>query len=164
MSRAQDVSLPSSQRMLGSSACASLGAKALDSCFRRNDEVLRTKLPLSPSGWGVGWGERQRTPTCPATWRWGSLVLTPTYVFEAPEPPAKALLASGFLRFRQLPRVATSGGKVFVSSGYRSMTALDAATGRAVSTPEVSGRGFSDDPDALDEAAQRPEAGDPNAG
>ncbi|NLV77976.1 MAG: ribonuclease J [Rhodococcus sp.] len=32
--------------------------------------------------------------------------------------------------------------------------AVDATTGRAVSTPEVSGRGFSDDPGALTEAAQ----------
>ena len=32
--------------------------------------------------------------------------------------------------------------------------AVDATTGRAVSAPEVSGRGFSDDPTALNEAAQ----------
>ncbi|TCN58232.1 ribonuclease J [Rhodococcus sp. SMB37] len=32
--------------------------------------------------------------------------------------------------------------------------AVDAATGRAVTAPEVSGRGFSDDPTALNEAAQ----------
>ncbi|MBX4167339.1 ribonuclease J [Rhodococcus pyridinivorans] len=44
---------------------------------------------------------------------------------------------------------------VLGEGGFISISvAVDAATGRAVSTPEVSGRGFSDDPDALDEAAQ----------
>ncbi len=36
--------------------------------------------------------------------------------------------------------------------------AVDAATGRSVGTPEVSGRGFSDDPAALEEAAKLVEA------
>ena len=44
---------------------------------------------------------------------------------------------------------------VLGEGGFISISvAVDAATGRAVSTPEVSGRGFSDDPGALNEAAQ----------
>ena len=44
---------------------------------------------------------------------------------------------------------------VLGEGGFISISvAVDATTGRAVSTPEVSGRGFSDDPDARDEAAQ----------
>ncbi|MBS9372650.1 ribonuclease J [Rhodococcus sp. B50] len=44
---------------------------------------------------------------------------------------------------------------VLGEGGFISISvAVDAATGRAVSTPEVSGRGFSDDPAALNEAAQ----------
>ncbi|GAB91956.1 hypothetical protein GORHZ_154_00450 [Gordonia rhizosphera NBRC 16068] len=43
---------------------------------------------------------------------------------------------------------------VLGEGGFISITvAVDAATGRAVSTPEVSGRGFSDDPTALKAAA-----------
>ncbi|AZG44130.1 ribonuclease J [Gordonia insulae] len=43
---------------------------------------------------------------------------------------------------------------VLGEGGFISITvAIDAATGRAVSVPEVSGRGFSDDPDALKAAA-----------
>ncbi|TSD96085.1 RNase J family beta-CASP ribonuclease [Skermania sp. ID1734] len=43
--------------------------------------------------------------------------------------------------------------------GFISITlAIDSTTGKAVSTPEVSGRGFSDDPAALKEAAQLVEA------
>ncbi|MBF6479346.1 ribonuclease J, partial [Nocardia cyriacigeorgica] len=39
--------------------------------------------------------------------------------------------------------------------GFIAITvAIDETTGKAVSTPEVSGRGFSDDPTALSEAAQ----------
>ncbi|MFF3567321.1 ribonuclease J [Nocardia jiangxiensis] len=42
---------------------------------------------------------------------------------------------------------------VLGEGGFISITvAVDATTGKAVSTPEVSGRGFSDDPDALSEA------------
>jgi ribonuclease J len=44
---------------------------------------------------------------------------------------------------------------VLGEGGFISISvAVDATTGRAVSTPEVSGRGFSDDPTALTEAAQ----------
>ncbi|AYA26115.1 ribonuclease J [Rhodococcus rhodochrous J3] len=44
---------------------------------------------------------------------------------------------------------------VLGEGGFISISvAVDATTGRAVSTPEVSGRGFSDDPGALNEAAQ----------
>ncbi|KLL97322.1 ribonuclease J [Rhodococcus sp. IITR03] len=44
---------------------------------------------------------------------------------------------------------------VLGEGGFISISvAVDAATGRAVSAPEVSGRGFSDDPGALNEAAQ----------
>ncbi|MBM7461309.1 ribonuclease J [Rhodococcus coprophilus] len=44
---------------------------------------------------------------------------------------------------------------VLGEGGFISISvAVDATTGRAVSTPEVSGRGFSDDPAALTEAAQ----------
>ncbi|MEU5840431.1 ribonuclease J [Rhodococcus sp. NPDC047139] len=44
---------------------------------------------------------------------------------------------------------------VLGEGGFISISvAVDATTGRAVSTPEVSGRGFSDDPAALNEAAQ----------
>lgn len=44
---------------------------------------------------------------------------------------------------------------VLGEGGFISISvAVDASTGRAVSAPEVSGRGFSDDPDALDEAVQ----------
>ncbi|UYP20588.1 ribonuclease J [Rhodococcus sp. Z13] len=44
---------------------------------------------------------------------------------------------------------------VLGEGGFISISvAVDATTGRAVSTPEVSGRGFSDDPEALNEAAQ----------
>ena len=43
---------------------------------------------------------------------------------------------------------------VLGEGGFIAITvAVDVTTGRAVSTPEVSGRGFSDDPDALKEAA-----------
>ncbi|MDL9936339.1 ribonuclease J [Gordonia sp. ABSL1-1] len=43
---------------------------------------------------------------------------------------------------------------VLGEGGFIAITvAVDVATGRAVSTPEVSGRGFSDDPSALKEAA-----------
>ncbi|WP_082937953.1 MULTISPECIES: ribonuclease J [unclassified Gordonia (in: high G+C Gram-positive bacteria)] len=43
---------------------------------------------------------------------------------------------------------------VLGEGGFIAITvAIDAATGRAVSPPEVSGRGFSDDPEALKEAA-----------
>ncbi|WP_174557417.1 ribonuclease J [Nocardia vaccinii] len=42
---------------------------------------------------------------------------------------------------------------VLGEGGFISITvAVDATTGKAISTPEVSGRGFSDDPDALSEA------------
>jgi ribonuclease J len=44
---------------------------------------------------------------------------------------------------------------VLGEGGFISISvAVDAATGRAVSAPEVSGRGFSDDPTALNDAAQ----------
>ncbi|MGN7134655.1 ribonuclease J [Rhodococcoides corynebacterioides] len=48
---------------------------------------------------------------------------------------------------------------VLGEGGFIAITmAVDAATGRSVGTPEVSGRGFSDDPDALGEAATLVEA------
>ncbi len=48
---------------------------------------------------------------------------------------------------------------VLGEGGFISITvAIDTKTGRAVSTPEVNGRGFSDDPAALKEAAQLVEA------
>lgn len=48
---------------------------------------------------------------------------------------------------------------VLGEGGFISITvAVDATTGKAVSTPEVSGRGFSDDPDALSEAHELVEA------
>ena len=48
---------------------------------------------------------------------------------------------------------------VLGEGGFIAITvAVDATTGKAVSTPEVSGRGFSDDPSALAEAAELVEA------
>ncbi|WP_280398518.1 ribonuclease J [Nocardia carnea] len=48
---------------------------------------------------------------------------------------------------------------VLGEGGFIAITvAVDATTGKAVSTPEVSGRGFSDDPTALAEAAELVEA------
>ena len=48
---------------------------------------------------------------------------------------------------------------VLGEGGFISITvAIDSTTGKAVSTPEVNGRGFSDDPAALKEAAQLVEA------
>ncbi|MEV0292796.1 RNase J family beta-CASP ribonuclease [Nocardia sp. NPDC050710] len=48
---------------------------------------------------------------------------------------------------------------VLGEGGFISITvAIDETTGKAVSTPEVSGRGFSDDPTALTEAAELVEA------
>ncbi len=48
---------------------------------------------------------------------------------------------------------------VLGEGGFISITvAVDETTGKAVSTPEVSGRGFSDDPAALEEAAKLVEA------
>jgi ribonuclease J len=48
---------------------------------------------------------------------------------------------------------------VLGEGGFISITvAVDSSTGKAVSTPEVSGRGFSDDPTALTDAAELVEA------
>ena len=48
---------------------------------------------------------------------------------------------------------------VLGEGGFIAITiAIDATTGKSVSTPEVNGRGFSDDPAALKEAAQLVEA------